>query len=433
MNRIESPKRAPPSRTGKQKAMTMKRFGNGASFAMLACVLLFASCSRSGPAPAGSEASSSKEAKAEGGEKAGPKAEAGGKEEKEAKLEKGHVKLSDAEIREAGIEAQELKPQELPSQITVNAVISANQDRFAHVSPRVPARITAVNVSVGDRVRAGQELASLDSLELGEAQAAWHQAVSDEALSRSEFERAESLHKDEIIAEKDYLRARTEYEKAKAQTRATTERLQMLGVTPSKASGHTGSVFALTAPFAGVVVDKQAVLGELAQPDKSVFAIADLSTVWIEASLFEKDLSRIRVGAPATISVPAYPGAEFKGKVSSIGSMLDKDTRTVPVRITVPNGDGRLKPQMFGTASIDSALASNVLVLPEAAVVLLNGETTVFIDQDGDYEARHVQIGSRLGGNVVIENGLKAGEWVVRKGAFAIKAKMLRSQIGDAD
>ena len=424
----------PVRRTRKRDAKAMKFLSNAGSWAALVvCTCLLASCSRSGTPPATSEGSSAKEAKGEPGEKDSAKGEPGGKEEKEAKVEKGHVKLSDAEVREAGIEAQELKPQELPSQIKVNAVILANQDRFAHVSPRVPARITAVNVSVGDHVKAGQALASLDSLELGEAQAAWHQAASDEALSRSEFERADSLHKDDVIAEKDFLRARTEYEKAKAQTRATMERLQMLGVTPSKAGAQGGSVFSLTAPFAGVVVEKQAVLGELAQPDKSVFAIADLSTVWIEASLFEKDLSRVRVGALATISVPAYAGAEFKGKVSSIGSILDKDTRTVPVRITVANGDGRLKPQMFGTASIDGALASNVLVLPETAVVLLNGEATVFIDQDGDYEARPVQIGSRIGGNVVIENGLRAGEWVVRKGAFAIKAKLLKSQIGDSD
>ena len=103
------------------------------------------------------------------------------------------------------------------------------------------------------------------------------------------------------------------------------------------------------------------------------------------------------------------------------------------MRITVPNADGRLKPEMFGTASIEGTAVSDVLVLPETAVILLNGEATVFIDQNGDYEARHVQLGNRLGGNVVIASGVKAGDWVVRKGAFAIKAKLLKSQIGDAD
>lgn len=412
---------------------------DAARAAVLAALCLLASCGRTGPGSTAAETASTKEGKTEASDKTGAnaekvgKGEKGGKEEKEAKLEPGHVKLSDAEIREAGVEAQELKAQDLPSRISVNAAVSANQDRFAHVSPRVPGRVTAVNVSTGDRVQAGEVLALLDSLELGEAQAAWHQASSDEALSRSEFDRAESLHKDEIIAEKDFLRARTEYEKAKSQTRATAERLQLLGVVPGKASGRSGSIFPLTAPFAGVVVEKQAVLGELAQPEKSVFAVADLSTVWVQASVYEKDLSRIRVGAPATLSVPAYPRVAFQGKVSTIGSMLDKDTRTVPVRITIANGDGRLKPEMYGTASIDGTTTSSVLVLPEAAVILLNGEPTVFVDQDGDYEARSVQIGSRSGGTVVIDNGLKAGDWVVRKGAFAIKAKMLKSQIGDTD
>lgn len=415
--------RAQPHRT---RSETTMHFSRTTTLRFLAAALICAtaSCSRTGSDTAATAVASGKEGKAEGG---------GKKEEKEAKLEKGHVKLADVEVREAGVLAEELKAQSLPSQVVLNAVISANQDRLAHISPRVPARLTAVNVNVGDRVKPGQVLALLDSLELGEAQSAWHQAQSSEALARTDFERAQSLHKDEIIAEKDYLRARTEFEKAKAQARASAERLQMLGVAPSSAGGKGGSTFPLTAPFSGVVVEKKAVLGEMAQPDKSVFAVADLSTVWVEASLFEKDLARVRVGASATVTVPAYPGMEFKGKVTNIASMLDKDTRTIPVRITVPNVDGRLKPEMFGTASIEGTTAAERLVLPETAVILLNGEPTIFIDQDGDYEARHVQLGARLGGNVVIANGVKAGEWVVRKGAFAIKAKLLKSQIGDAD
>lgn len=389
-----------------------------------ALICTTASCGRTGSDTGATAAPSVKEGKGEGG---------GKKEEKEAKLEKGHVKLTDAEVREAGVLAEELKALSLPSQVVLNAVISANQDRLAHVSPRVPARINAVNVNAGDRVKQGQVLALLDSLELGETQAAWHQAQSGESLARADFERAQALHKEEIIAEKDYLRARSEYEKAKALARAAAERLQMLGVTPSSPGSLGGSTFPLTAPFSGVVVEKKAVLGEMAQPDKSVFTVADLSTVWVEASLFEKDLPQVRVGALATVTVPAYPGVEFKGKVTNIASMLDKDTRTIPVRVTVPNVDGRLKPEMFGTASIEGNLAANVLVVPETAVILLNGEPTVFIDQDGDYEARLVQLGARLGGNVIIAKGVKAGDWVVRKGAFSIKAKLLKSQIGDAD
>lgn len=424
----------PPEKTTRQRTrevgivmQTVPLVTRVVAFRLMAVVVLctLSSCSRNGP-DAGTTAVV-KEGKANAGEKKE------GKEDKEAKLEKGHVKLTDAEVREAGVVAEELKAQSLPSKVTLNAVISANQDRMARLSPRVPARITAVNVNAGDSVRQGQVLALLDSLELGEAQAAWHQAQSGELLARTDFERAQSLHKDEVIAEKDFLRARSEYEKAKAQARAAGERLQLLGVMPSSTGARGASTFPLTAPFAGVVVEKKAVLGEMTQPDKSVFTIVDLSTVWAEASLFEKDLARVRVGASATVTVPAYPGVEFKGKVTHIASMLDKDTRTIPVRITLSNMDSRLKPEMFGTASIEGTTAADVLSLPESAVVLLNGEHTVFIDQDGDYEARHVQLGARLGGNVIIANGVKAGDWVVRKGAFSIKAKLLKSQIGDAD
>ncbi len=427
-------RRAQDRRSSNAQRARMKRFGaRSAGWLALLSLCLVVACSRSDQSGAGP--ASAKEGKSESGEQKGEKNAKGGKEEKEAKVEKGHVKLSDAEVREAGVEAQELKPQTLADQLVLNATVSVNQDRLVHLAPRIPARVVAVSVSAGDHVRAGQVLASLDSLELGEAQAALHQAESNQALARSEFERAESLHKDEVIADKDYLRARNEHEKAKGQTRAVLERLKLLGAPPSRggSGSQAGSVFALTAPFAGVVVDMKAVRGELAQPDKPLFEIADLSTLWVVASLFEKDLARVRVGAPAVVTMSAYPGAEFKGTVLRIGSMLDKETRTVSVRIAVANADGRLKPEMFGSARIEGTGEAEALVLPETAVVLLNGEPTVFLDRDGDYEARHVQVASRRSGNVVIANGLQAGDWVVGKGAFAVKAKLLKSQIGDSD
>lgn len=354
-------------------------------------------------------------------------------EGKEARGEKGRVKLSGNEVHNAGIKAEELKLREVSGQVVLTASVRANQDRLAHVGPRVPARITTVSVNAGDKVKAGQTLALLDSMELGEANSAYLQAKSQHAVALADFERAENLKADQIIPEKDYLRARGEFEKAKAQLRAAGDRLRLLGVAPMKSTSSAISVFPLVAPFAGTVIEKKAVLGELAQPDKTIFTVADLSTLWIEANLFEQDLARVRVGATATVTISAYPGESFRGKVTYISSTLDKDTRTVSVRIEVPNRDGRLKPEMFAIAAIDADALSKALLLPEAAILLVNGQPTVFVEEDGEYEPRPVEPGDKLGSQVVIKAGVKAGEQVVVAGAFAIKAKMLKSQIGDAE
>jgi cobalt-zinc-cadmium efflux system membrane fusion protein len=338
--------------------------------------------------------------------------------------------LSDAEIHQAGIKIQKLELQEKADQIVVTATIQANQDRLAHVAPRVPGRIVKVNASLGDRVKPGQALATLDSIELGEARSSYLQAASEAAVVQAGFDRAKRLQTENIIPEKDYLRARAEHEKARAALRAAGDKLRMMGVSPEKLSG---SVFPLTAPFSGTVIEKKAVLGELAQPDASLFTVADLSTLWIESDLFEKDLGKVKVGAQAAVTVSAYPGEVFKGLLTYISSTMDRETRTVKARVEVPNTDGRLKPEMFATVAIGTGGSVKALLVPEEAVLLLQGQPTVFVAESGGFEPRAVEVGERTQGYAVLKSGVAAGESVVVSGAYALKARLLKSQIGDAD
>lgn len=345
--------------------------------------------------------------------------------------EGGKLKLSDEEIKTAGIRVEEIAEDSVADQVALTATIRANQDRVAHVAPRVSARIVKVGANLGDRVKAGQHLATLDSIELGEAHSAYRQAKSQAALAKADFLRAEKLKADEIVPEKDWLRARSEQEKALAALRAAEERLRMLDATHSDAETGPASMFAVFAPFAGTVIEKHAILGELAQPDKSLFTVADLSTLWIEANLFEKDLAKVRVGAKATVTVNAYPGESFQGKLTYISSTVDKETRAVQARVEVPNPDGRLKPEMFATAAVATATSTKVLAMPQEAVLLVNAQPTVFVLEEDGFEARPVETGDKIGGRVVVKNGLKSGEKVVVAGAYALKARMLRSLIGD--
>jgi cobalt-zinc-cadmium efflux system membrane fusion protein len=349
------------------------------------------------------------------------------------KKEGGHgeeLTLTTEEAERAGVKVEELKPQAIDDVVVVTATIQPDADRLAHVAPRIEGRITAAPAKLGDRVRAGQMLAALDSVDVGEAHAAWVQAQSELRIAEADYKRAEALNAEEIIARKDFLRAQSDRDKAAAGLRAAADKLRLLGGTPN-AGGGSASGFAVTAPFAGTVIEKKATLGELGRPGEPLFTIADLRRVWIQADLPEAALAKVRLGANAKVSVPAYPGETFAGRVDHLGAVLNKETRTVAARIVVPNADERLKPEMFATATIEVAGDKRELLsLPAAAIVLMQGQPTVFVYEQGAYEMRAIEPGERSGGRTVVKGGLKPGEQVVTAGAYALKARKLKSQLG---
>lgn len=406
-------------------------------FALGLSALILAGCGKSEPPQATAYKSAAGKAEDKHGAKDAPAHE--GEDKHEEKHDGAdQLKLKPEEIQAAGIKVEALAEQEVSEQVTVTATIRPNQDRITHVAPRVPGRIVKVNANLGDQVKAGQTLAVLDSLEVGEAHSAYLQAVTQHAVAKADFERAEKLHTDQIIAQKDHLRAHAEYEKSKAALAAAGDRLRMLGVNPAPAAdGKAVSTFPLTTPFGGTVIEKHAILGELAQPDKQLFTVADLSKLWIEANLFEKDLGRVKVGADAAVTVAAYPDEAFRGKLTYIAAVVDKETRTVQARVEVANPDGRLKPEMFATAAIATngtrgkEAKVKALVLPEEAVVLMQGQPTVFIEEHGGFEPRAVELGEKLRGRVVVKNGLAAGDKVVTAGTYALKARVMKSQLGE--
>ncbi len=349
----------------------------------------------------------------------------GGHEEGE-----GALKLSAEEAARAGIKVEAVRVQALADSLVVTATIQPDQERLAHVGARVEGRITAVPARLGDAVKKGQILARLDSVAVGEAHAALNQARAEMGIAEADLQRAQALVADEIIARKDFLRAKAERDKAAAAQRAAADRLRLLGGSAS-ASGEAVSAFAVTAPFAGTVIEHKATLGELANPSDSLFSVADLSRVWILADLPESALAKVREGAPATVSVPAFPGESFQGRVGHIGAGVDKDSRTVAARIEVANADRRLKPGMFATARIDAAGDKReAITLPDAAIVLLEGQPTVFVLEHDAYEPRQVEPGERLDGRTVLKSGVTVGEQVVTAGTYALKARKLKSQLG---
>lgn len=384
--------------------------------------LFLAGCGKGAPATPQDEGTKAAKADDHKDEKPG----AHGKEEG-GHAETGVIKLSAAEITQAGIKTAAVNEDIVRTGITVSATIQPNGDRYAKVAPRVPGRIQDVPAKAGDTVRAGQVLARLDSVEIGESTSSHQQAQSQFNVAKADFDRAQRLYDEQVIPQKDYLRAKAELEKARASLTATGDKLRSMGL----GAGAGGSTLPVTAPFAGTVIEKTAVMGELAQPDKPLFTVADLSTVWIEANLYEKDLPRIRTGAMAEVTVSAYPDARFKGRLAYVSAVVERESRTVKGRIEVPNPDGRLKPEMFASAVIETEEGAKAIAVPAEAVVLLESKSAVFVKEVDGFEQRTVELGERVGGRQIVKAGLNVGEEVVVAGAYALKSRLLKSKLGE--
>ncbi|HSE24224.1 MAG TPA: efflux RND transporter periplasmic adaptor subunit, partial [Pyrinomonadaceae bacterium] len=183
---------------------------------------------------------------------------------------------------------------------------------------------------------------------------------------------------------------------------------------------NLSAVFSLNSPISGIVIERNGTIGATVGSDANVFKIIDISRVWIDANIFEKDLDRVRRGQAVNISVPAFPGVSFSGKVILISSVVDPETRTVKVRTEVPNSDGRLKPDMFANVRIITDLHRTAISIPQAAVLDDRGKSIVFVNEAGGYQKRPVTVGIQGDGRVEIIEGLQAGDKVVVKGNYLL-------------
>jgi cobalt-zinc-cadmium efflux system membrane fusion protein len=315
--------------------------------------------------------------------------------------------------------------------------VEANADRIAHVSPRINGKIVSVKASLGDSVATGQVLATLDSVELGEALSRYRQSKTRLALAQSSMDRIKALVEKKIAARKDILQAETDYRTAQADLHADEERLSLYGVSVADLNGDSRKrlLLPVRAPIAGVITEKHAIVGELADPAKSLYTVADLSSVWVQVDIHEKDLGRVRRGQVATVTVTAFPEAKFRGRINHLADVMDEATRTVKARVEVTNPGRRLKPEMFATVELaQSADAPSVLAVPEEAVQELDGRKLLFVTADGtEFEPRPVELGRAAGGLVELVSGLKEGERYAVKGAFLLKSELKKGDIEGHD
>lgn len=345
-----------------------------------------------------------------------------------------------------GLQVAPAQVKNLVEHLQVTGTVQAIDSRIGHVRPLARGRVQEVLAQVGDRVGAGQALARMDNMEGGELISQYRAGQADLqklkvqfAVASKQAERYRRLLAIGATPEKEYETSRAEQQALEESIRAQESvlgglaaRLDRFGIRTDAAPN--ASITTIRSPFSGVVIKTAVALGAVVNADSELFQVADLSQVWVQAEVYEKDLGRIRAGQQASITVDTYADAVFSGKVTHIGDILDPKTRTARVRCEVPNPGIKLKLDMFASVSLPTIFSRTAIAVPAAAIQQLDGKNVVFVRKsETKFETRQVQTGKTVDGNVEIVSGLKQGESVVINGAFHLKSIAMGKQIGEEE
>ena len=349
------------------------------------------------------------------------------------------VRLSDAARQRATIAEITVLPRPASDVLSAPAELQLNGDRVAMVGPRVAGRVALIAVSMGDRVDAGTVLASIDSPDVGSLLASYASAQAAESVAQRTYQREKDLFARRISAEREVFAAEAELARATSERRTVESRLQALDVALPRAgsSSPASALLPIRSPIQGTVIERNAAIGAPVGPDAVLFTLADLSTLWLVARVSETTMRDIRRGDTVTVTLDALPDQRVSGRVSYIGATVSDTTRTVDVRIDVPNRTGQLKPGMFARAQLATRGArtgpSNQLLIPQIAVQELNRRRVVFVPRsDGGFDVREVTVGASVGDDIEVLSGLKAGEAVVTTGSFTLKSQAVRGGAGES-
>jgi cobalt-zinc-cadmium efflux system membrane fusion protein len=308
--------------------------------------------------------------------------------------------------------------------------VVADPDKSARVSTPVAGRLTSVRFKEGSEVKKGDVLAVLRIPEIGKVRAAYGAAVAKGAATRANADRLEALVDKGMASKQEALAARAEAEALNAEATVLAEQLSALGM------GATSGVdLVLRAPVSGVVVTRDAIVGQPVTTEQTIATIADLREVWFLARVFEKDLGKLEAGAPAEVTLNAYPNETFDGTVEYISRQIDPAARTVTARIRLPNRSEMLSLGLFGNARVVASgerSGTPALVVPRSSVIDVAGKSVVFVHVGAEeFELHEVTTGEAANGKVGILAGLREEEDVVVEGAFTIKSVLLRGTLAE--
>ena len=397
--------------------MKMNRKNAVTSFPLIALAFWMAGC--------GSGASSSTTATSSAGQ-----AEASAPRENALSAESNMLKLDEAMITR--IKVEEVSEQPIPRLLTATGKVQFNEDRMARILAPVNGQVQQLRVKVGDILHKGENLFFIKSREVAAAVTEHLESHKDLDLDEKTYAMTKDLFEHQAASRISLQQAESDLAKAKARVARTEESLRVLGldVHEMNPSGDLNSRIPVRTPLAGTVIERPVTEGQFVQPDSTpLLTIADLSSVWVLADIFERDLSQVKVGQRAEVKTEAYPEHRFMARVTRIGDIVDPATRTVKVRFLVSNPGVRLKPEMFASLILFLDESERGLTVPANAVFTERSRNFVYVRiADREFARRQVEVLADGSGRLRISSGLKQGEKVVSDGVLLLRQQEGRGE-----
>ena len=343
------------------------------------------------------------------------------------------VELGPDDLKKAQVQTVHVDMKETSGTLRVPGIVNPDEYREVHVTPLVGGVIRQVPVVLGDHVRRGQPMAVIFSSDLADAETGYLVMSAELEADHKKLERTQHLVKLGAASQQEEDDVTADHAAHEAHVRAALAKLQLLGasdrqIAALKQAEQVDAKFSVPAPISGIVLTRTANPGLVTNMSQELFTVADLSTVWVMASINEKDFSTIHVGTTAAVTALAYPGRLWKGHVVYIEPRVDPNTRTAQARIEVANPDESLRLDMYMDVAFMSA-GGKRLVVPESAVQAIGDKQYVFLpvsDSEGSFAVRQVKLGPASNGLYPVLDGLKVNDEVVKDGSFILKAEAIR-------
>jgi cobalt-zinc-cadmium efflux system membrane fusion protein len=369
-----------------------------------------------------------------------------------------YISLTPKQEQEIGLKVEAVEFQPFPVTIQLTGRVQAANDLLTHISPPVPGPVTSVFVKLGQRVKRGQTLALIKSDTIGQLQSDLLQATLQNNsdikqaqvqlnFSQAAYKREQRLFNDRIDAKADLEAARTQYEKDKANLQALYSKQKSTIIVAEQRSSLSGVSVGLAdqvvrteqiypyvivkAPRDGIVISRTVNNGELADPSKELFTLADLSRVWLVGDTYEQDINKVHIGQVVKLTFVSLPNRDFSGRINYVANVLDPQTRTLTIRADVPNPDLTLKPDMFARLKMVVQNRS-LLSVPKSAIQRKGDYNFAYVKvQEHRYEERRVEVGVENDESIEITKGLKPDDNVVVQGTLALQGEALKLNKGE--
>lgn len=375
----------------------------------------------------------------------------------EEKASPNVIQLTPQAVQQSGIRMVAVQSRNVSDQIVTTAEVKANENRVFHINSFVGGRVIQDNVLLGDFIRKGQTLAVVQNLDVAKIQASYiHELHNNEiqiqkaqtrmVLANKNLEREQRLLAEGISPRRDYQQAEADAALARAdlegerehQVHIKAEGKALLGAYGMKpGSIHSESIRTgspITAPRSGIVITKNITMGDMVTPETVMYAVADLSQVWLDITVYPQNLASIRAGQEITFTSDSLPGKTFLGRVNYIPPAANAISQTYIARAYLDNASGLLRPGMFGQAKIEQPLQQSKSFVPDEAVQKYGREAFVFVRLDQTrFRKQTIQLGEHVAGGYLVNEGVQSGDQVVGKGSFTLKAEMLKSQFAEEE